>query len=177
MYKKGKFLSKIISAALSAAMLLTAAIPFTAGAAEPSAEPTTIDGKQVIILKLDDIREGVAVRDAFKRAKELIDEKGIKASFGVIGISLEDDGTKEEYYDDIKSFVADGNIEIWHHGYYHDKANQVEFSGGTYEQQYTQLKDTIDLLQENCGITLRTFARRTMRPTPLRSRRSTTCRR
>lgn len=157
MYKKGKFLSKIVSAALSAAMLLTAAMPFTATAAEPSAEPTTIDGKQVILLKLDDIREGTGVRDAFKKAKGIIDEKGIKASFGVIGISLEDDGKKEEYYDDIKSFVADGNIEIWHHGYYHDKANQVEFSGGTYEQQYKQLKDTIDLLQEKCGITLRTF--------------------
>lgn len=53
--------------------------------------------------------------------------------------------------------VADGNIEIWHHGYYHDKANRVEFSGGTYDEQYKQLKDTIDLMQDKCGITLRTF--------------------
>lgn len=157
MYKKGKLLSKIVSAALSAAMLLTAAVPFTVGAVQPSAEPTTIDGKQVIVLKLDDIREGTGVRDALKRVKAFIDEKGIKASFGVIGVSLEDDGKKEDYYEDIQSFVADGNIEIWHHGYYHDKANRVEFSGGTYDEQYKQLKDTIDLMQDKCGITLRTF--------------------
>lgn len=161
MYKKGRLLSKILSAALSATMLFSTA-PFVAGAAETatsaaSAEPTTIDGKQVIILKLDDIREGIGARDAFKRVKAFIDEKGIKAGFGVIGISLEDDGKKEDYYEDIKSFAADGNIEIWHHGYYHDKANRVEFSGGTYEEQYKQLKDTIDLMQDKCGITLRSF--------------------
>lgn len=149
-------MKKFLALTLCMLVLALSSLPVCFAAAD-TAQPTTIDDKQVILLKLDDIREGAAVRSAFKRIKEFIDEKGIKASFGVIGISLEDDGKKEDYYEDIKSFAADGNIEIWHHGYYHDRANHVEFSGGTYEEQYKQLKDTIDLMQKKCNITLRTF--------------------
>lgn len=117
----------------------------------------TDNSRQIILIKLDDMREGAAVRNAFKRVQEYIDQKGIKASFGVIGISLEDNGKKDDYYEDIKSFAADENIEIWHHGYYHNSSQYTEFNGGTYEEQYSQLHKTIDLLKEKCSVTVKTF--------------------
>lgn len=152
MEKGNSTLRKLLCAVVLGAMLFCL-VP----AGVLASETDDAQQRQVILLKFDDIREGTAVRNAFKKMHECIKEKGIKASFGVIGISLEDNGKKEEYYEDLKEFAADKNIEIWHHGYYHDSKNHVEFNGGTYDEQYKQMKDTIDLLKEHCGITVRTF--------------------
>lgn len=48
-----------------------------------------------------------------QNAIDYVNEKELKASVGVIGVSLEDDGTKTEYYNQIKGWVQSGNVEIW----------------------------------------------------------------
>lgn len=112
----------------------------------------------VVILKFDDLREGSGVRSAMQNAIDYVNEKGLKASVGVIGVSLEDDGTKTEYYNQIKGWVQSGNVEIWNHGYYHGNGNNgPEFNGGTYDEQYKQLTDTNRLLIEKCGVTATSF--------------------
>ncbi len=161
MIMKGRFMKAIISVLVVASMLM-ASFSFAAFAeGEENVLLISPKPRQVVFLKLDDIREGESVRGAFRRVKEYIDEKDIKVNFGVIGVSLENDGTKEDYYEDyyaeLSQWAADPNIEIWHHGYYHNNSQYVEFKGGSYEEQYKQMMATIDLLKEKCGITVRAF--------------------
>lgn len=112
----------------------------------------------VVILKFDDLRENEGVRGAMQNVVDYITEKNAKAGIGVIGVSLEDDGTKAAYYDQIKGWVDSGNIEIWSHGYYHSGGNNgPEFNGGTYEEQLKQMTDTNQLMLDKCGVTVSTF--------------------
>lgn len=74
--------------------------------------------KPIVILKLDDLNTNTV--NGFQTAFEIVQEEGVKAGFGVIGSSLEDDGTKQSYYDKIKEW-HDAGIEIWHHGYLHSE--------------------------------------------------------
>lgn len=115
------------------------------------------DGGPVVILKFDDLRENTGVRSAMQNAIDYIEERDIKTSVGVIGVSLEDDGTKADYYDQIRSWSESGYVEIWNHGYYHGGDNGPEFNGGTYDEQYKQLTDTNQLLLDKCGVTAAAF--------------------
>lgn len=154
---KNKIAKKLISVAVLSVMLIMCFTAWTY--AEEANDILLISPKprQVIFLKLDDIRENEVARGGFRKAKEVIDELDVKANFGIIGISLEDDGKKEEFYAEVAGWAADPDIEIWHHGYYHNNSQYVEFKGGSYEEQYKQLKATIDLLKEKCNITVRSF--------------------
>lgn len=157
--------NRVIKAIISVIVLMTVLVSnFSFAAfAEEDKGPLLISPKprQIVFLKLDDIREGEAVRGAFRRVREYIDEKDIKVNFGVIGVSLESTDAKEEYYeeyyDEIAEWAADPNIEIWHHGYYHNNSQYVEFKGGTYDEQYKQMMATINLLKDKCGVTVRAF--------------------
>ena len=116
----------------------------------------------VVLLKFDDMREGAQVRGAIKRAAAYVKSKGGHANIGVIAVSLEDNGTKDSYYSDIKQLIADGH-EIWNHGYYHNASAaaaagySAEFYGGTYDEQKAQLDNANKLLLEKCGYTATTF--------------------
>lgn len=113
----------------------------------------------VVFLKLDDLREGTGVRNAFKNAIAYCDEVGVKANVGVIAVSLEDsEGVdKTAYYNEIKGYAAGGH-EIWNHGYYHNETAAAadgysgEFRTGTYDEQLAQLNNATALFKEKTGL-------------------------
>ena len=107
--------------------------------------------KQVVILKLDDLKS--TNYPLFQNIADYVQEKGIKASFGVIGNTLEDDGQKQAYYDAIRNWDKNG-IEIWHHGYEHVI---TEYNASPFEAQMESFGKTVNLLKEKTGIHVRSF--------------------
>lgn len=107
--------------------------------------------KQVVILKLDDLKN--TNYPVFQNIADYVQEKGIKASFGVIGNTLEDDGQKQAYYDAIGNWDKNG-IEIWHHGYEHVI---TEYNASPFEAQMESFGKTVNLLKEKTGIHVRSF--------------------
>lgn len=107
--------------------------------------------KQVVILKLDDLKS--TNYPLFQNIADYVKEIGIKASFGVIGNSLEDDGQKQAYYDAIKNWDKNG-IEIWHHGYEHVI---TEYNASPFESQMQSFGKTVNLLKEKTEINVRSF--------------------
>lgn len=132
-------------ALLLCALLVLSMFPAAAGAA------TADRYKPIVILKLDDLNTNTV--NGFQTAFEIVQEEGVKAGFGVIGSSLEDDGTKQSYYDKIKEW-HDAGIEIWHHGYLH---SETEYHDSDYDSQYENFNKTVQLLQDKCGITVTSF--------------------
>ncbi|MEO7698759.1 MAG: DUF2334 domain-containing protein [Opitutus sp.] len=112
------------------------------------------NGAPVVILKLDDLRDTERARQGFARAFDVVVTREIKAGFGIIADSCEDNGQKQSYYDLIKSWAGSERIEIWHHGYDHVKG---EFSDGNTTRQREHLEKANRLLKEKCAITLRSF--------------------
>ncbi|MEO7598206.1 MAG: DUF2334 domain-containing protein [Opitutus sp.] len=108
----------------------------------------------VVILKLDDLRDTEKAREGFARVFDVVVSRQIKGGFGIIADSCEDNGHKQSYYDLIRTWAGSDRIEIWHHGYDHVKG---EFSDGNTTRQREHLKKANRLLQEKCGITLRSF--------------------
>ena len=86
----------------------------------------------------------------------LLQESDIKASYGIIGFSLEEDN--KAYFDWIKDLHASGRIEFWNHGYRNrkgtDKTGEFE---GSFEEQKASLERTQRLAKEKLGIELRAF--------------------
>jgi hypothetical protein len=116
--------------------------------------------RQVIILKLDDLRADPSNRARFQRVADIIGKKKIKASFGIIAIGYLDDGTKQSLYDWTKQLAARGDIEFWHHGLDHTRdpdGGWAEFANRDLAYQTEHLKTPEDLLKDKCGITLRSF--------------------
>jgi peptidoglycan/xylan/chitin deacetylase (PgdA/CDA1 family) len=122
---------------------------------------TTEKPPQIIILKLDDvIAQGTDARSPvpprWQRVADFVEESHIKASFGIIGFSLEQDN--RAYFDWIKNLHQKGNIEFWNHGYKNrkdaDKTGEFE---DTFEKQKTALERTQKLAKEKLGIELKVF--------------------
>ena len=116
---------------------------------------------QVIILKLDDViayksSSQLPVSPRWQRVTDFLKESDIKASFGVIGFSLEEDNPS--YFDWIKTLHKSGLIEFWNHGYRNrrgwDKTGEFE---GSFEDQKTALERTQMLAKEKLGIELKAF--------------------
>ena len=149
---------KIISVVLNDAGTNNLEIDFNSREAISKKPELIINGNasKVIILKLDNIEDNAASRAGFTRVAGILQQKGIKGTFGIVGNSLEYTSIKQSYYDLIKGFNAKGN-EIFHHGYDHSNTPCEEFRGNTYDYQYTHIKKTIDLLAQYCGITCKTF--------------------
>ncbi len=137
----------------AAAVLAIASLGATAYEGEPSGKP-----RQIIILKLDDVmangRSPVSPR--WQRIADFIEKANLKASFGIIGFSLEQDN--QTYFDWIKNLDKKGNIEFWNHGYRNRKAEDKtgEFEG-SFEEQKAALEKTQRLAREKLGIELRAF--------------------
>ena len=114
---------------------------------------------QVIILKLDDVKQvkGAPVHRNWQRVADYIEQNELKASFGIICSSLEQDNA--EYFDWIKQMNRKGRIEFWLHGYYErtkdDKTG--EFEQGTFAEHKAVLERSEQLAQEKLGFTLPTF--------------------
>jgi peptidoglycan/xylan/chitin deacetylase (PgdA/CDA1 family) len=116
---------------------------------------------QVIVLKLDDVvaygsQDGPAVSPRWQRITDFLKDRDIKASYGIIGFSLEADN--EAYFDWIRDLHKSGLIEFWNHGYKNRRATDKtgEFEG-SFEEQKNALEKTQRLAKEKLGIELRTF--------------------
>jgi peptidoglycan/xylan/chitin deacetylase (PgdA/CDA1 family) len=111
-------------------------------------------GAQVIILKFDDV---TAITPRWQRVADYIEKKNLKASFGIIGDSLESDNAT--YFDWIKSLSKRGAIEFWNHGYRNRKADDKfgEFEQGTVEEQQAALEKTQRLAKQKLGFELKAF--------------------
>ena len=116
---------------------------------------------QIIILKLDDVtwqggRGDVPVSVRWQRVTDFIQQNKLKASYGIIGWSLEQDNPA--YFRWIKDLHNSGNIEFWNHGYRdrraEDKTGEFE---GPYAEQKAALEKTQRLAKEKLGIELRAF--------------------
>jgi peptidoglycan/xylan/chitin deacetylase (PgdA/CDA1 family) len=116
---------------------------------------------QVIVLKLDDVvayrsPDGSPVSSRWQRITNFLKERNIKASYGIIGFSLEEDN--QAYFDWIRNLHESGLIEFWNHGYRNRKATDKtgEFEG-SFEEQKAALERTQRLAKEKLGLELRTF--------------------
>jgi peptidoglycan/xylan/chitin deacetylase (PgdA/CDA1 family) len=116
---------------------------------------------QVIILKLDDVttggaKGGLPVSPRWQRLADFIEKSNLKASFGIIGHSLERDD--QAYFDWIKRLHQKGTVEFWNHGYKDRKSGDKtgEFEGSLAEQT-AALKGTQTLAKEKLGIELKAF--------------------
>ena len=140
-----------------------ALVPPAAGSPGPVAAESGTSRKvpQVIILKLDDVVAHEAhgrppVSPRWQRMADFIEKSSIKASFGIIGSSLEQDN--QPYFDWIKNLHRTGIIEFWNHGYRNRKAEDKtgEFEGSL-EEQTAALRRTQTLAREKLGIELKVF--------------------
>jgi len=116
---------------------------------------------QVILLKLDDVTADTSqtaspVPPRWQRITDFLKESNIKASFGIIGFSLEEDN--QAYFDWIKTLHDSGLIEFWNHGHRNRKGTDPagEFEGA-FEPQQRALLRTQQLAKEKLGIELRVF--------------------
>jgi peptidoglycan/xylan/chitin deacetylase (PgdA/CDA1 family) len=124
-------------------------------------EGTSQKAPQAIILKLDDVtthgaHKGLPVSPRWQRVADFIEKSNIKASFGIIGSSLEQDNPA--YFDWIKNLDKKGIIEFWNHGYKERKAEDKtgEFEG-SFEEQKSAVEKTQRLAKEKLGIVLKAF--------------------
>lgn len=117
-----------------------------------------------VVLKLDDlvVHKGSpdGVHPAWKRIADLVRERKIKATFGIICNSLE--GDQPRYFQWIKEQHASGRIEFWCHGYDHkqwtaDGATLQEFKGTSFEHQRDALQKSERLAKEKLGFPLAAF--------------------
>ena len=92
----------------------------------------------------------------WQRIADFLEKSNIKASFGIIGSSLEEDNPA--YFDWIKDLHRKGSIEFWNHGYKDRKAEDKsgEFEG-SFEEQASALRKTQSLAKQKLGIELKAF--------------------
>jgi peptidoglycan/xylan/chitin deacetylase (PgdA/CDA1 family) len=116
---------------------------------------------QVIVLKLDDVvayrsSNGSPVSPRWQRITDFFKKSDVKASYGIIGFSLEEDN--EAYFRWIRDLHESGLIEFWNHGYRNRRAEDTtgEFEGD-FEGQKAALEKTQCLAREKLGIELKTF--------------------
>jgi peptidoglycan/xylan/chitin deacetylase (PgdA/CDA1 family) len=119
------------------------------------------EAPQVIVLKLDDVvahrsPDGLPVSPRWQRITDFLKESNVKASYGIIGFSLEEDN--QAYFDWIRDLHKSGLIEFWNHGYRHrkdtDKTGEFEEAFPT---QKVALERTQQLAKEKLGIHLKAF--------------------
>jgi peptidoglycan/xylan/chitin deacetylase (PgdA/CDA1 family) len=140
---------------------VVAVLGFVSPANDATASEPLDKAPQVVVLKLDDVTahgvpNGPPVHPGWQRVTDFLRDSDIKASFGIIGFSLEEDN--EVYFDWIKDLHHSGHIEFWNHGYRNRKASDKagEFEG-SFEEQQAALERTQRLAKEKLGITLKAF--------------------
>jgi fibronectin type 3 domain-containing protein/peptidoglycan/xylan/chitin deacetylase (PgdA/CDA1 family) len=110
-------------------------------------------GGEIIILKLDDLRD--YNYKTFGKVYDIITQKDVHASFGILTNSLED-GALTDYHNALKSWNASGRIEIWLHGYDHHTTPTNEFQA-PYDEQLATITKSVNLLSEKAGLTFHSF--------------------
>lgn len=143
-------------------LMVSCAIAFSARMLA-AAEASPPAGPPVIILKLDDLTVRTAnapVPAQWKRLADYIERNQLKAGFGVIANSLEQDNAA--YVNWIKERQARGAIEFWFHGYDHaahteDGTVYNEFTGRTAEEQLDRFVRSQRLARDKLGFAFHTF--------------------
>ena len=119
---------------------------------------------QLVILKADDMvfDAKTIIPQRWISFIDYIKSKGIKASIGVIGNSLEAGNYK--YFKYLKSIAASANFELWNHGYNHIYNGRYpngkpyeEFCNTPYSYQYEHISRTDSLAIKKLGIIFHTF--------------------
>ncbi|MBE7159548.1 MAG: polysaccharide deacetylase family protein, partial [Rhodospirillales bacterium] len=110
-----------------------------------------------IVLKLDDM---VGLHPNWQKVLDSVNRRGIKASFGIICVSLEHPAPA--YLDFIKQAKAGGRIEFWCHGYDHkgwteNGLSMWEFYGPPLAQQKEHLEHCQQLAREKLGFPFASF--------------------
>ena len=72
--------------------------------------------KPIVILKLDDLNHGSDRLEQFDTVLSMIEERGIKASYGLMGYAL--DGGSASANEKFKAYADNPLIEVWFHGYH-----------------------------------------------------------
>lgn len=130
----------------------------TPGGGDGQEEPggiDPVDAKLLVILKLDDVvsTPGKAISDYWTKAADFLEARKVRAAFGIIGFSLEEDNPN--YFNWIKDRASRGYVEFWNHGYKNRTSdNDTGEFEGTYEEQVTALRRTTDLAREKLGLDL-----------------------
>lgn len=120
--------------------------------------------RQLVILKADDMvfDANTIIPQKWILFIDYIKSKGIKASIGVIGNSLE--AGNDTYIKYLKSIAASGNFELWNHGYNHIVNGKYpngqiydEFYNTPYSYQYEHISRGDSLAFKKLGIIFHTF--------------------
>ena len=133
----------------------------TLGAFAAAQEAAPPDKRLMVILKLDDVTTNGAsgkraIAPRWQKVAEFVEREGIKANFGIIGWSLEED--KPAYHDWIKTWHGKGVIEFWNHGYKNRKtSSEPDEFAGSLDEQAAALRATQRLAKERLGLTLTAF--------------------
>lgn len=114
-----------------------------------------------VLLKFDDVHYGEGndpVTPRWTKVLDYLNDKNIKANFGIIGYSLTPE--RPDYLQWLKNVAQNENIEFWNHGY-HNRMTWEE--PGEFEQdydtQYKALHLTDSLALANAGIKLQAWGR------------------
>jgi hypothetical protein len=134
----------------------------------PVLPPLDTNTPRFVIFKFDDLKgmknPKQPVHGRFQRLVDYIESKGLKASFGIIANSLEEDNPA--YCDWISKHAIEkgGRFEFWFHGYNHamnmtvdGKTCKAEFSGPSYAYQSENFTKGCKLMHERVGFPFRTF--------------------
>lgn len=136
--------------------------PWSLAAQTPS--PAAPAGKgPAIMIKVDDFTVGKSrqVSPQWQRVADLIKERKIKASIGIICDSLEADNPA--YFQWIKDLHATGLVEFWLHAYEHkswvapDGVTYNEFDHHPYEEDLRRFARCQALAREKLGFTFHTY--------------------
>ncbi|MCK5829114.1 MAG: DUF2334 domain-containing protein [Methylococcales bacterium] len=116
-----------------------------------------ISTQQYCILKADDFigEEG----SAFFKFFDLIKEKNIKASVGVISSGYPISNPSNHLVTYVQNLHNSGQFEFWNHGNTHKSysKNIKEFKGRAYDLQYKDMMHGQDIMKKTYGITMRSF--------------------
>lgn len=154
--------TKIPSALRVLSLIILCSVAFPLGAVAQS-KPAP-----VVMLKLDDLVRSkpgstLAVSDHWQRVVAFLESQKLKASYGILAISLE--GDCPAYVDWLKKRVAAGS-EIWLHGYYafggiptalKVNGRTAEFVGGTAADQAVGINRSLKLVKEKVGVDIAAF--------------------
>ena len=116
-----------------------------------------------VMLKLDDMTaKGKGVHPSYTRVADYLRSKGLKAGFGVIVNSLENDNPEWCRWVSENSEDNGGNFEFWDHGWDHAMNiggdNQChEYRGTSLEHQREHMRKAHDLFLEKTGLVLHSF--------------------
>jgi len=145
-------------------LLLATLLPLAAGAGAPlraQADPPPAHIVPVVI-KLDDLRTNASgwLSTRWRRVGDLVRDRRIKVSLGIIADSLE--GDKPAYFKWLREMHDTGLVELWFHGYDHKEWEEngrklEEFHGTPYALQKEHFVKSQALARAKLGFPFTAF--------------------